>query len=97
MGREGTMRVCYSSGPGGPAGGCGNVGYALVIDPALEPVTRQIMAEMGGAQPTELEWEFLFPNPIKRGGNGGTIDSALGDRMTTAYRLAEQGFRKSDE
>jgi hypothetical protein len=100
MDREGTMRVCYSSGPGGNYGGAGangGSGYALTINPELESVTRQIMAAMGGTQPSELEWEFLFPNPIKRGGNGGSIDGALGNRMMAAYRLAQQGFRKSTD
>ncbi len=98
---RGETRVCYSGGPGdigkqGTGGNGGGGGYALTIDPTLEPITRQIMAAMGGTQPTEIEWEFLFPSPIKCGGGGGSMGAAIHDRMMTAYRLAQQGFRKSE-
>jgi hypothetical protein len=82
---KGETRVTHSGGAGG---------YALTINPELEPITRQIMAAMGGRQPSEHEWEFLFPNPMRRSGNFGSIDGALADQMRVAYSLAQQGYRK---
>lgn len=93
MDREGTVHVTCSTGPSGVV----DSGYALTIDPELEPITLEIVRAMGGTQPSELEREYLFPNSIARGGNGGAIDCALGNKMMTAYRLAQQGYRKSDK
>ncbi|CAA2139621.1 hypothetical protein [Hyphomicrobium sp. ghe19] len=95
-GGNGQLSVVYGGicgGQGGirnASGGNGGTGFAYLIDPNLEPETRDIMRAMGGRQPTTSEWAYLFDKSWR----GGAMDPDIVEKMRMAHNLAIAGFRR---
>lgn len=70
----------------------GNYGAGgSAADPAYEGLTRQIMRDMGGEQPNEGDWCFMFP----KASSGGTTSSSMANKMQFAYNLARAGYTRA--
>ena len=75
-----------NSGSGGSSGG---VCYS--IDMELEAETREIMCAMGGDQPSDTDWQYLFPPERLRniGGCSTAVSSSMADKMMAAHNVAQ--------
>lgn len=99
MNNSGGGRGGAGANNGPSEGGCSTYisGSGGHIDDSLEKETRVIAQVMGGEQPTDDEWGFLFYAPAE-GGAGGSARSDMVDKMMAAHRiaiwLAAGGFKR---